>query len=58
MTENEKYAELMKEVGEMFANKNLKIYCLEAEVKALRQKVAELESGKVCAKRIEVRKDI
>ena len=52
MTDNEKYQALLKEVGELLDNKNNRIAVLEWQLEQFKQKVAELESGKVCKTRI------
>lgn len=61
MTDNEKYAALLKEVGELLADKNSTIALQDfqlreykREVAELKKKVEELESDKVCKTRIGV----
>lgn len=56
MTSEQKYAELLKELGEILMRKNDKISVLEWQVEDLKKKLAEIESDKVCAKRIGVEK--
>lgn len=53
MTDYNKYAELLLEIGEVLANKNRKIMLMTWEIEDLKKKIEELESGKVCATRIE-----
>lgn len=52
MTDNEKYQELVKEVGQLLKEKNDKIAVLEWKLRGLERKVEELESGKVCKRTI------
>lgn len=39
MTDEQKYYELLKEIGEIIKSKNTKIYLLEHEVKTLKEKL-------------------
>lgn len=43
MTDEQKYQELLKEVGEMMKSKNDKIFLLEYEVKTLTEKLEKAE---------------
>lgn len=44
MTDEQKYQELLKEVGEMMKSKNDKIFLLEYEVKTLTEKLERAEA--------------
>lgn len=52
MTESQKYSEIIKEVGQLLKEKNDKIAVLEHQIRGLERKVLELESGKVCKRKI------
>lgn len=44
MTDEQKYQELLKEIGEIIKGKNDKIFLLEFEVKTLTEKLAQAEA--------------
>ena len=43
MTDEQKYSEVLKELGELLSQKNTKIFLQQCEIESLREKLAEAE---------------